>query len=112
MTPDEFAALQAMHDQLAAQSAQVAAQIAAAKTEAKAGAIAQVKATMAQHGLTVADVCGTLSAVKRVGKPTGKVAVKFRNSAGDTWTGRGMKPVWMRDALAAGANIDDFKAAA
>ena len=105
MTPDEFAALQAQH-------AQLTADLAAAKTAAKAGAIAQVKAIMAQHDLTVADVCGTLSAVKRVGKPTGKVAVKFRNTAGDTWTGRGMKPKWLTAALANGFSIDEFKVAA
>ena len=94
------------------QAAELAAQISAAKTAAKAGAIAAVKATMAQHGLTVADVCGTLSAVKRVGKPTGKVAPKYQNTAGDTWTGRGMKPKWLTAALSAGATVEQFKIAA
>ena len=96
------------------QAAELAAQISAAKTEAKAGAIAAVKAIMADHGLTVADVCGTPSAVlrasaSRIGK---KVAPKFRNTAGDTWTGRGMKPKWLTAALSAGATVEQFKIAA
>ena len=108
MTTD-IAALEAQH-------AQLTAKLAAAKTEAKAGAIAEVKATMAEHGLTVADVCGTLSAVKSsagTGKKTGPVAVKYRNAAtGDTWTGRGQTPNWLKAEFAKGMSRDDFKIAA
>ena len=96
---------------LEAQHAQLTADLAAAKTSAKAGAIAKVKSLMTEHGLVSADVSGNLMAVKRVGKPTGKVAPKYRNTAGDTWSGRGMKPKWMTAALANGHSIDEFKIA-
>ena len=116
MTPDEFAALQAMQDQLAVQSAQVAAQIAAAKTAAKAGAIAEVKSLMTKHGLVSADVSGNLTAVKSgagTGKKTGPVAVKFSHPlSGEKWTGRGVKPRWLTAELASGHSIDEFKIAA
>ncbi len=34
--------------------------------------------------------------------------VKFRNDAGGTWGGRGKRPQWLRDALAAGKTLADF----
>ena len=94
------------------QHAEVAAQLAAAKAEHRTKAIAEVKAVMAEHGLTLADVGGALSAVKAAGKKTGPVAPKYRNTAGDTWTGRGMKPKWLTAALANGMSIAEFKIAA
>ena len=33
---------------------------------------------------------------------------KFRNEAGQTWGGRGKRPQWLRDALAAGKTLADF----
>lgn len=37
-----------------------------------------------------------------------KVAVKFRDARGNTWTGRGSQPRWLREELAAGGKLDDF----
>ena len=36
--------------------------------------------------------------------------VKFRdpNNSSNTWTGRGKRPVWLREALEQGANLEDF----
>ena len=37
------------------------------------------------------------------------VAAKYRNKAtGETWSGRGLQPKWLKAALAAGRKIDDF----
>ena len=37
------------------------------------------------------------------------VATKYRNTAtGDVWTGRGPRPLWLREALEAGAMLEDF----
>jgi hypothetical protein len=36
------------------------------------------------------------------------VPVKYRDKAGNTWTGRGAQPRWMTAAIKAGANRDDF----
>lgn len=46
----------------------------------------------------------------RTGKTTRRtVAPKYRNAeTGDTWTGRGSKPVWLRQALDSGRSLDDF----
>ena len=97
---------------LEAQHAQLTADLAAAKTSAKAGAIAKVKSLMTEHGLVSADVAGNLTAVKRVGKPTGKVAPKYLGPAGFTWAGRGLQPNWLKAELASGHSIDEFKIAA
>ncbi|WP_367105215.1 H-NS family nucleoid-associated regulatory protein [uncultured Psychrobacter sp.] len=39
-----------------------------------------------------------------------KRSIKYRNTdnSEETWTGRGRKPTWLVDALAAGKNLEDF----
>jgi DNA-binding protein H-NS len=39
---------------------------------------------------------------------TRKVAPKYRDEKGNTWAGRGKRPIWLRDALAAGRKLEDF----
>lgn len=42
-----------------------------------------------------------------------KITPKFRNAAtGETWTGRGLQPKWVRAALEAGATLADLEAGA
>jgi DNA-binding protein H-NS len=59
---------------------------------------------------------------KRPGRPAGagrkphpnagkKVPPKFADGKGNTWAGRGQKPKWLADALAAGATLDQFRIA-
>jgi len=50
---------------------------------------------------------------RRAGKLTEKVvAVKYRNpdDPSQTWSGRGKRPQWVVDALAAGKTLDDLAA--
>ena len=37
-----------------------------------------------------------------------KVAPKYRGPNGKTWTGRGLKPRWMAEALKGGKKVEDF----
>jgi len=37
-----------------------------------------------------------------------KVPIKFRDSSGNTWAGRGATPVWLREKIKAGAKLQDF----
>lgn len=39
-----------------------------------------------------------------------RAPVKFRDAQGSTWAGRGLQPKWLRNALAAGATLDSFRA--
>ena len=87
-------------------------QIASLRTAERSDAISKVRALMAEHGLTAADVQGQASAKrgKGQGPATGtKVAPKFKHpETGATWTGRGLKPRWMTEALANGKALEDF----
>lgn len=47
----------------------------------------------------------------RTAKPAkvSKVAAKYRNQAtGETWSGRGLQPKWLKAAIAGGAKLTDF----
>jgi DNA-binding protein H-NS len=98
-------------EELLARRAEIDKEIAEAKRQEKSGAIAQVKALMAEHGLTVADITAKSTAKAGKGGKGGgaKVAPKYRNrDTGETWTGRGLQPKWLRAAIAAGAKLGDF----
>ncbi len=94
--------------ELIAQKAAIEKQLEEAQLQARSGAIAQVKALMAENGLTMADISQRPSASKRGSSGT-KVAAKYRDQAtGDTWSGRGLQPKWLRAALTQGRQLSDF----
>ncbi len=96
---------------LLAQRADIEKKIADAQREARADAVAKVKAMMAEFGLTAADITGKSGGVRAAGagKPASKVAAKYRNAAtSETWSGRGLQPKWLKAALAGGAKIEEF----
>lgn len=39
-----------------------------------------------------------------------KAVVKYRAASGETWSGRGSKPKWVEDHLAAGGTLEELKA--
>ena len=95
--------------ELLAQKAALERQIDEARREDRAAAIAQVKALMAQHGLTATDLVGKAVPARSAGNSGGKIAAKYRNQeTGETWSGRGLKPKWLTAALAAGRSLSDF----
>ena len=94
--------------ELMAQKAALEQQIVEARRAARADAVAQVRALMSEHGLTVADLSSKPPPnPKRSGI---KVAPKYRDAAtGNTWSGRGLQPKWLKEALASGKNLSDFQ---
>lgn len=91
-----------------------------------AGVIARIKVAIEAYGLTAADLGlggGKESSPKVVstkvaplkspkqpiakGKP--KSNVKYRDSAGNSWTGRGPKPKWLTAAQAAGQPLETLE---
>jgi DNA-binding protein H-NS len=97
-------------NELLAQKAALEKQIMDAQREERASAIAQVRSLMAQYGLSLADL-GTRSAPAQTPKKTGggKVPPKFRDPAtGESWSGRGLQPKWLKAALAAGRSLSEF----
>jgi DNA-binding protein H-NS len=92
--------------ELLAQKAAIEQKIAEAQRAERAEAIAKVRVLMSEHGLTVADLSARPTAPKRTGI---KVAPKYRDAAtGDTWSGRGLQPKWLKQALATGKKLADF----
>jgi len=62
--------------------------------EAGRSAISQVKALMAEYGISAADL--GLSGKKKTTRTRPALAAKYRNSeTGETWSGRGKAPKWM-----------------
>ena len=84
-------------------------EIEAAQKRERADAIAKVRALMSEYGLTLADLGGK-AAPAPARAAAGKVPPKYRNTkTGETWSGRGLQPNWLKAALAGGARLDDFK---
>ena len=80
-------------------------------------ALAEIRQIMATHGLTLTDLGtaarrgsardaaadGSEPAPAKRMIPSTKVSAKFRDpDTGDSWTGRGMTPKWLRDHEEAG----------
>ncbi len=90
---------------LLAQRAALDEQIAQTKDKERSEAVSKVKSLMSEYGLSVADL--SMRAPKAA--KTSKVAAKYRNKAtGETWSGRGLQPKWLKAAIAGGAKLDDF----
>lgn len=94
--------------ELIAQKEALERQIEQTRQQDRSDAIAKVRALMDEYGLTVADLSGKGIPKPRAGKGN-KVAAKYRNSAtGESWSGRGLQPKWLKAALSAGRKLTDF----
>ncbi len=95
---------------LMAQKAALEKQIEEAQRAQRADAIARIHALMAEHGLTLADLGNRPKKARTPSSAAGgKVAAKYRNAAtGETWSGRGLQPRWLKAALASGKSLSDF----
>ena len=88
------------------QQAALEKQLDDARKAERTGVISQIRALMAEHGVTVADL-GRKGPGK--GSTGQKVAPKYRNTAtGETWSGRGLQPKWVKAALASGKKLEDL----
>jgi len=93
MSAAELTAMQSRIERIKAQK----------KTAERAAVREKILGLAKQHGFDIRDLFGR-SAGKR-----GKVAVKYRDNAGNTWTGRGRMPRWLVAATRGGkAKKEDF----
>lgn len=89
--------------------------------------IANIKLAIKAYELTAADL-GLRAKRRRIAQPegpsakpegksvrasrtvakSGKVAPKYKDEAGNTWTGRGRKPRWLTAALKSGRKLEEF----
>ena len=94
--------------ELIAQKEALEVEIERTRSKDRSDAIAKVRTLMEQYGLTAADLSTKGSTKSRVGKGN-KVAAKYRDTAtGQTWSGRGLQPKWLKAALSAGGKLSDF----
>lgn len=78
------------------------------KKQERSEAIRQIRELMSQYGLTQADLA-VRNAPKNKADPAKKVAAKYRHAeTGETWSGRGLQPKWLKAALASGGKLSDF----
>ena len=97
---------------LIAQKEALEREIERTKQQGRTDAVAKIRALMAEYGLSVADLAGKAGKASRArsAKSKGaKVPAKYRNSStGETWSGRGLQPRWLKAALSAGRKLDEF----
>ena len=108
---------------------QIVKQIEALKAEAEklrrqemAGVVERIREAIGFYNLTAADLglgAKSASAPKAAAAKPGRrkakaktapaaAVIKFRDEQGRGWVGRGKRPQWLRDALAAGKSLQDF----
>ena len=96
------------HDE---QIAQLRKQAEELRNQERAGVIEEVRKKIAEYGLTASDLKLTARGGRRnvVAAPA-KAVAKYRSPTGETWSGgRGRKPRWVTEALAAGKSLSDFE---
>lgn len=100
----------ATYAELKAQAEALLAQAEQLRQQERAGVIAEIRARMAEYGITAQELA---SAPARGGKPKAsrsKAEPKYRGPNGELWSGGpGRKPEWVRKILAAGGNIENFR---
>ena len=68
--------------------------------------INDIKSKMTEYNITAKDL-GLSTKPKKV-KNTEPVAPKYKNKKGETWSGRGRQPQWVKDIIASGKTMDSF----
>ena len=98
------------HDE---QIAQLRKQAEDLRNQERSGVIEEVRRKSAEYGLTASDLkrTGGAASVKRgASAAPAKAAAKYRSPTGETWSGgRGRKPRWVTEALAAGKSLSDYE---
>ena len=95
--------------ELIAQRSALEEQIKTLTETQRTDAIAKVRALMEENGLSLADL-GSRARTGEKGKAKipQKVAAKYRDEMGNSWSGRGLHPKWLKAAITAGKKIEDF----
>lgn len=97
------------YKELLAQSQELARQAEEARKRELGEVIAKIKSLMAEYEIHVEDLTARTSSPKKKSvEPRDKVAPKYKNEAGQTWTGRGKPPKWVTDHIEAGGTREDL----
>jgi len=83
-----------------------------ARRQNKMAAIEEIKRLAQEKGLKVEDLLAELGGSKvRARKEMAPVPARYRNpdNTAQTWSGRGKRPIWLNEAMAAGKTLDELK---
>ncbi|MFY9479833.1 MAG: H-NS histone family protein [Aquabacterium sp.] len=108
--------------ELMAEIERLQSQAAKLKDREKSEVVARIKKAIEVYGLTAKDLgldkpgraaTGKSTTTPKAGKRGARKAKaaatpKFRDAAGNNWSGRGPRPGWLRTALASGATLESF----
>lgn len=101
--------------QIEAEIAKLHKQKDAIRAREVAGVIRRIRKAIEYYGLTAEELGfgpgarGKRAASKTARKVPRKVAVKYRDGAGNEWSGRGRRPAWFVAALEAGRSIEELE---
>lgn len=106
--------------ELQKQIAALTAQAEKARQSEVAGVVARIKEAIAVYGITLADLnldgsmptqraSAPIQVVSRKKAAAGRASVaRYQDGSGNSWSGRGPRPRWLREALASGATLESF----
>lgn len=115
------------YDQIQRQIAALTAEAEAIRQKEVGEVIGRIREAITHYRLTAADLGFDTGAAPKAAKPgrnpsgrkagpkadkaasRGASGALYRDETGRTWAGRGKRPQWLRDALAAGRKLEDFK---
>lgn len=87
------------YQELMSQIEELKAQAEEVRRQEVATAITEIRERMNQLGLTADDILSDGRRTRRASAPGSVGVVKYRNpETGQTWTGKGRTPGWIRDA--------------
>lgn len=110
----------ATYPELLAQIEDLQRQAEKIRQEEFAAVVATIRQQIANYGITAADLglepaAGATSLRSRAAirrnlsqKGSDKVAAKYRDTSGNTWSGRGKQPRWLMEAVSSGRSISEF----
>ena len=83
------------------------------RTQESDGVIARIKVAIAHYGLTAEQLgfgatANGVTTKAKAGKATPTRSAKYSDGQGNSWSGMGKRPYWLRDALAAGRTLEEF----
>lgn len=99
------------------QAAALEEEIEKARRGEREAVLTQIRSLMAEHGIDLSELGGgsgkaakgTARKAAKSGGTGRKVAAKYRDSAtGDSWSGRGLQPNWLKARLSEGRKLEDF----
>lgn len=102
----------ATYEELMKQASELMRQAEQARRDEIAGAISDIKALMAKHGISATELGfvpnGRVKSGAKAQKAKG--VAKYRGPNGELWAGGpGRRPAWVQEVIASGKNIEDFK---